>query len=54
VLTIPKSYVVGNDSVWVEQDGKQQKIKFQKGAENFELVEVKGGLTEGTKLILNE
>lgn len=54
VLTIPKSYVIGNDSVWVEQDGKKQKIKFQKGAENFDLVEVKGGLTPNSKLIANE
>jgi HlyD family secretion protein len=46
VLTIPKSYIFGNDSVWVDQDGKKQKVKFQKGAENFDLVEVKGGLTE--------
>ncbi|GAB2601091.1 efflux RND transporter periplasmic adaptor subunit [Spirosoma areae] len=54
VLTIPKSYVLGNDSVWVEQDGKPQKVKFRKGAENFDLVEVKGGLTETSKLIANE
>ncbi|WP_080056481.1 efflux RND transporter periplasmic adaptor subunit [Spirosoma aerolatum] len=54
VLTIPKSYVVGTDSVWIDQDGKKQKIKFQKGAENFDLVEVKGGLTETSKLIANE
>lgn len=46
VLTIPKSYVIGTDSVWVEQDGKKQKVKFQKGAENFDLVEVKGGLSD--------
>ncbi|MVM34835.1 HlyD family efflux transporter periplasmic adaptor subunit [Spirosoma sp. HMF4905] len=54
VLTIPKSYVIGTDSVWVEQDGKKQKVKFQKGAENFDLVEVKGGLNETSKLVLNE
>ncbi|GAB4040454.1 efflux RND transporter periplasmic adaptor subunit [Spirosoma gilvum] len=54
VLTIPKSYVFGTDSVWVDQDGKKQKIKFQKGAENFDMVEVKGGLTETSKLIVNE
>ena len=54
VLTIPKSYVVGNDSVWIEQNGEKQKIKFTKGAENFDLVEVKGGLTEQTKLIVKE
>ncbi|QIP15404.1 HlyD family efflux transporter periplasmic adaptor subunit [Spirosoma aureum] len=54
VLTIPKSYVIGNDSVWIEQDGKKQKVKFQKGAENFDLVEVKSGLTATSKLISNE
>ncbi|GAB3990036.1 efflux RND transporter periplasmic adaptor subunit [Spirosoma daeguense] len=54
VLTIPKSYVVGTDSVVVEQDGKPHKVKFQKGAENFDFVEVKSGLTEKTKLIINE
>ena len=51
VLTIPKSYVIGNDSIWVEQDGKKQKIRFRKGAENFDLVEVKGGLNEKSILV---
>ena len=54
VLTIPKAYVVGNDSVWVEQGGITKKVRFTKGAENFDLVEVKGGLSETTKLITNE
>ncbi|WP_266367180.1 efflux RND transporter periplasmic adaptor subunit [Tellurirhabdus rosea] len=51
VLTIPKAYVVGTDSVWVEEKGEKRKIRFSKGAENFELVEVKGGLTE-TSVVL--
>ncbi len=51
VLTIPKSYVIGNDSIWIEQDGKKQKVKFRKGAENFDVVEVKGGLTEKSILV---
>ena len=51
ILTIPKSYVVGNDSVWVDQDGKKQKVKFQKGAENFDLVQVKGGLNEKSIIV---
>lgn len=51
VLTIPKAYVVGGDSVWVEQNGKKQKVNFRKGAENFDLVEVKGGLSETSKLV---
>lgn len=53
VLTIPKSYVIGTDSVWVEQDGKQQKVRFQKGAENFDLVEVRGGLSETSKVMMS-
>lgn len=54
VLTIPKSYVVGSDSVWVEQNGKKQKIRFQKGAENFDLVEVRGGLNEKSKVVMSD
>ncbi len=45
-LTIPKSYVLGGDSVWVKQDGDKKKIKITTGAENLDLVEVKGGLTK--------
>ncbi|QJW90194.1 HlyD family efflux transporter periplasmic adaptor subunit [Spirosoma taeanense] len=51
VLTIPKSYVIGTDSVWVEQDGEKKKVRFIKGAENFDLVEVKGGLSEKSVLV---
>lgn len=54
VLTIPKSYVFGTDSVWVEQDGKKQKIRFQKGAENFDVVEVRAGLSETTKVVMSD
>ncbi|TDB64199.1 efflux RND transporter periplasmic adaptor subunit [Arundinibacter roseus] len=46
-LTIPKTYLYGADSVWVkEENGEKKKIKIQKGAENLDLVEVKGGLTD--------
>ncbi|AQG78720.1 efflux RND transporter periplasmic adaptor subunit [Spirosoma montaniterrae] len=54
VLTIPKAYVVGSDSVWVEKDGKKQKIRFQKGIENFDVVEVRGGLSETSRITLND
>ena len=54
VLTIPKSYLIGNDSVWIDQNGRKQKVKILKGAENFDLVEVKRGLTKKDKLIVNE
>ncbi|ARK09759.1 efflux RND transporter periplasmic adaptor subunit [Fibrivirga algicola] len=54
VLTIPKTYVFGTDSVWVDQDGKKQRIRIRKGAENFDLVEVKGGLTEQSIILAND
>ena len=50
-LTIPKAYLVGNDSVWIEEGKEKKKIKVQKGAENFELVEIKDGLTEKSVLV---
>jgi len=52
-LTIPKAYLVGRDSVLVQQNGETQKVKITKGAENFEIVEVKNGLTE-TSLIVKQ
>ena len=51
VLTIPKNYLVGNDSVWVEENGEKKKIKIMKGVENLDLVEVKAGLTEKTIIL---
>ncbi|GAB3899145.1 efflux RND transporter periplasmic adaptor subunit [Larkinella knui] len=51
VLTIPKSYVVGNDSVWVTENGDKKKVKIVKGAENFDLVQVKGGLNEKSVIV---
>ena len=50
-LTIPKAYLVGDDSVWVRADKDKQKIKITKGAENFELVEVKNGLTDKSVIV---
>jgi len=54
VLTVPKMYVSGTDSVWVKQDGKKRKIRFQKGAENFDVVEVRAGLSETSKVVMND
>jgi HlyD family secretion protein len=54
VLTIPKSYLVGSDSLWIEENGDKKKIKIVKGVENMELVEVKSGLTEKSKILINE
>lgn len=50
-LTIPKAYLVGQDSVWVRADKDKQKIKITKGAENFELVEIKNGLTDKSVIV---
>lgn len=51
VLTIPKNYLVGNDSVWIEENGDKKKIRIVKGVENLDLVEVKGGLTEKSLIV---
>ncbi|RFS15567.1 efflux RND transporter periplasmic adaptor subunit [Emticicia sp. C21] len=51
VLTIPKNYLVGNDSVWIEENGDKKKIKIAKGVENLDLVEIKGGLTDKSVIV---
>ena len=53
-LTIPKA-LVQNDSVLVQNaEGKPQKIRIRTGIETTDYVEVLGGLTKDSKLILNE
>lgn len=52
VLTIPKNYLIGTDSVWIEENGEKKKIKITKGVENLDLVEIKSGLTEKTVLVI--
>lgn len=52
VLTIPKNYLIGTDSVWIEENGDKKKIKITKGVENLDLVEVKSGLTEKSVLVI--
>jgi multidrug efflux pump subunit AcrA (membrane-fusion protein) len=51
-LTIPKTYLVSQDSVWVEQNGESKLIKITKGVENFEYVEVTSGLDTASILVL--
>ncbi len=50
-LTIPKSFLVGKDSVTIEQDGETRKIHIRKGVENMEHVEVLQGIDTGTVLV---
>jgi multidrug efflux pump subunit AcrA (membrane-fusion protein) len=52
-LTIPKTYLIGEDSVRIEQDGDFKMVKITKGIENFEHVEVIRGLDTNSILVMN-
>lgn len=54
VLTIPRTALVGKDSVKVLQDGKPQYVRIVKGAENFEWVEVAQGLDSNSRVFINQ
>lgn len=51
VWAIPKKILVGQDSVWVKRNGKTEKIKIQKGIENYDFVEIMGNVNENTTFI---
>jgi HlyD family secretion protein len=50
-LTIPKSYMIGADSVMVKEGGKSKVIQIKKGAETYETVEVLSGLDTNSLII---
>ena len=50
-LAVPKSFLIGKDSVMIEKNGDVQKIRIRKGVENMEYVEVKAGLTPEMMLV---
>ena len=50
-LTIPKAYLIGNDSVRVKQDGETKTVRIRKGIENMEYVEVLNGLDTSAILV---
>ena len=50
-LTIPKAYLIGNDSVRIKQEGETKTIRIRKGIENMEHVEVLNGLDTNTVLV---
>jgi multidrug efflux pump subunit AcrA (membrane-fusion protein) len=50
-LTIPKAYLIGNDSVRIQQDGAIKTIRIRKGIENMEHVEVLHDLDSSTVLV---
>ena len=50
-LVIPKDALVGEDSVWVRQEGEEQKVRIQKGIETLDKVEVVAGLDASAQLL---
>lgn len=52
VLTVPRRYVFGGDSVMVMQDGEANPIRIETGLQDWDYVEVKSGLDENTELIV--
>ncbi|MGD1892259.1 MAG: efflux RND transporter periplasmic adaptor subunit [Cyclobacteriaceae bacterium] len=51
-LVIPKTVLVGRDSVWINHDGERQRVKIKIGVENMEMAEVVDGLTEESQIYL--
>jgi multidrug resistance efflux pump len=51
VLTIPKSCLIGKDSVLINDEGDEKKIKIETGIENFDEIEVLSGLNSKSKII---
>lgn len=51
VLCIPKTVLLPGDSVLVKTGDGEQKVKVQKGIENFEYAEITGGLDDNTQII---
>ncbi|TNE78735.1 MAG: HlyD family efflux transporter periplasmic adaptor subunit [Bacteroidetes bacterium] len=52
VLTIPRRYVFGGDSVMIKKDGEANAIRIETGLQDWDYVEVKSGLDENTELIV--
>jgi multidrug resistance efflux pump len=50
-LVIPRTALVGEDSVLVQQNGEAVLVKITKGIENLEMVEVLSGIEEDAKLL---
>ncbi|MFP4503886.1 MAG: efflux RND transporter periplasmic adaptor subunit [Cyclobacteriaceae bacterium] len=50
-MVIPRSALIGEDSVLVDMNGEVEKVQIRKGIENLEMVEVLEGIEEDTKLI---
>lgn len=53
-LIIPRSALAGNDSVWVQQKGKNAKKYIQTGIATLDHVEIIAGIDERTPVLLTE
>ena len=54
VLAIPKAALQKGDSVTIKEDGKEKRVKIQKGIEDENWVEVKSGLSKSATIILKK
>jgi hypothetical protein len=52
-LTIPKTYLIGEDSIRIEHNGDSKTVKITKGIENFEYVEIISGLDTSNVLVMS-
>ncbi|MDX2048768.1 MAG: efflux RND transporter periplasmic adaptor subunit [Chitinophagaceae bacterium] len=52
VMVIPKNALMAGDSVMIKEGSKKAKVKISKGVEDKEWVQVKGGITEQSLLIV--
>ncbi len=50
-LSIPRAYLVGADSVALEQEGQVKTVRIRRGVENMEFVEVLAGLDTADVLV---
>jgi HlyD family secretion protein len=51
-LVIPRLALLPGDSVWVETEGKEKKIKVVRGIETLDEVEIQEGLTPNSNIVL--
>lgn len=51
-LVIPKSYLIGNDSLWIDKGQGKEKVKIEKGIENIDFVEVVSGIDQNTEVFM--
>ncbi len=52
VNVLPRAAVMKGDSLWIEKEGKKQKVKVQTGIEDEQYVEITGGITKETTVIV--